>query len=73
EIEENQIKQLKQIKRLRSEKRLKSSLNSLKQASQSDKNLMPFIYDCVKEMATIGEITSVLKETYGTYRENLIF
>jgi len=73
EIEENQIKQLKQIKRLRSEKRLKSSLNSLKQASQSDKNLMPFIYDCVKEMATIGEITSILKETYGTYRENLIF
>jgi methylmalonyl-CoA mutase N-terminal domain/subunit len=73
EIEENQIKQLKQIKHMRSEKRLKSSLDSLKQASQSDKNLMPYIYDCVKDMATIGEITSVLKETYGTYKENLIF
>lgn len=73
EIEENQIKQLKQIKHMRSEKRLKSSLDSLKQATQSDKNLMPYIYDCVKDMATIGEITSVLKETYGTYKENLIF
>jgi methylmalonyl-CoA mutase N-terminal domain/subunit len=73
ETEENQIKQLKQVKRLRSEKRLRSSLRSLRQACQSDKNLMPYIYDCVKDMATLGEITSVLKETYGTYRENLIF
>jgi methylmalonyl-CoA mutase, N-terminal domain len=73
ELEENQIKQLNRVKQMRSEKRLNSSLKSLKKASESGENLMPFLVDCVKEMATIGEITSVLKETYGTYRENLIF
>lgn len=73
ELEENQIKQLKQVKHSRSEKKLNSCLKSLKQAAESNENLMPFILECVKEMATIGEITSVLKETYGTYRENLIF
>jgi len=73
ELEENQINQLKEIKSSRSEKKLNSSLKSLKEAAESDKNIMPFILDCVKEMATVGEITSVLKETYGTYSENLIF
>jgi len=73
ELEESQIKKLKEVKNSRSEKRLNSSLKSLKKAAESNKNLMPFIFNCVKEMATIGEITSTLKETYGTYRENLIF
>jgi methylmalonyl-CoA mutase N-terminal domain/subunit len=73
ELEESQIKKLKKIKNSRSEKKLNSSLKSLKKAAESNENLMPFIFNCVKEMATIGEITSTLKETYGTYRENLIF
>ena len=73
ELEENQIKQLNKVKRQRSEKRLNACFKSLKQASRSDKNLMPHILECVKEMATIGEITSVLKEEYGTYKENIIF
>ncbi len=73
ELEQNQINELNEVRRLRSEKKLKSSLKSLKQAAEEDKNLMPYILDCVKEMGTVGEITAVLKEAYGTYRENLIF
>ena len=28
--------------------------------------------EAVKEMATLGEISSVLKEVYGTYDESII-
>ncbi|MBD3413170.1 MAG: methylmalonyl-CoA mutase [Candidatus Aminicenantes bacterium] len=72
-LEKNQIKQLNDVKKTRSDQKLQSSLNSLRSAAKSDKNLMPHLLDCVKKMATVGEITAVLKEIYGTYRERIIF
>jgi methylmalonyl-CoA mutase N-terminal domain/subunit len=30
---------------------------------------MPYLIDCVKAYATIGEITSTLKKVMGTYEE----
>jgi methylmalonyl-CoA mutase N-terminal domain/subunit len=35
----------------------------------SDANTMPFIIDCVRAYATVGEICQALKEVYGTYEE----
>ncbi len=35
----------------------------------SDANTMPFIIDCVRAYATVGEICEALKDVYGTYEE----
>ncbi|MGC2695211.1 MAG: methylmalonyl-CoA mutase family protein [Candidatus Angelobacter sp.] len=35
----------------------------------SDANTMPFIVDCVRAYATVGEICQALREVFGTYEE----
>ncbi len=36
---------------------------------QGDANTMPFILDAVRAYATLGEITDVFREVFGTYEE----
>ena len=36
-------------------------------------NVMPAIMDAVEAYATVGEICTVLKEVFGTYREPVRF
>jgi methylmalonyl-CoA mutase N-terminal domain/subunit len=38
----------------------------------SSANTMPFIIDCVRAYATVGEICDALREVYGTYEETSI-
>jgi len=35
----------------------------------SDANTMPYIIDCVRAYATVGEICDALREVYGIYEE----
>ena len=35
----------------------------------SEANTMPYIVDCVRAYATVGEICDALREVYGTYEE----
>ena len=35
----------------------------------SDVNTMPYILECVRAYATVGEICDALREVYGTYEE----
>jgi methylmalonyl-CoA mutase N-terminal domain/subunit len=52
----------------------KDSLNSLRKAAESEKeNVFPYILNCVKHGATIGEISSVLRDVWGTYKEPTVF
>jgi len=71
-IEEAQIKKLHKLKQKRSEKEVETRLNALKKAVKEKKNLMPFLIDAVKAWATLGEISSVLKESYGAFEETVI-
>lgn len=71
EVEKNQIEQLKRVKEERSEERVKNRLHTLKIAAQRGQNVFPPIMDAVREMTTLGEIASTLKEVYGTYQENI--
>jgi len=68
-IERDQIKKLQQLKQKRPLKEVDAKLKALKEAVQEQKNLMPFIIDAVKAWATLGEISSVLREAYGTFKE----
>jgi methylmalonyl-CoA mutase N-terminal domain/subunit len=66
--EERQIAKLAQIKRERDNGRVQSTLKALGKAAQDEReNLIPYILDCVKAMATEGEICNVLREVFGEY------
>lgn len=71
-VVKNQIKRLKKIRAQRDNTRVKRLLNNLKNAAEKGENLMPFILECVKNNATLGEITAELKKVYGEYREEKI-
>jgi methylmalonyl-CoA mutase N-terminal domain/subunit len=69
EIRDHQIACLEQVRRERSEKGVSRALTDLKQAAQTDRNLMPLMMQAVREYATLGEISSCLKDVFGIYEE----
>ncbi len=71
ELELNQLQRLKQAKAERTGVKVKQRLQALKKAAQEGRNILPPIIEAVKELATLGEISSVLKEIYGTHQEQV--
>ena len=64
-----QLKMLTQVKNTRNNQEVSKCLEKLRTVAQSDENLMPYIIDCVRAYATVGEITTVLKEVFGEFKE----
>jgi len=48
---------------------VRSTLVALGTAAGTDKNLMPYILECVRAYATLGEMCDVLRGVFGTYQE----
>ena len=71
-IVEQQFKRLRKIKSKRNNKKVKAVLNDLKTATIKNLNLMESILRSVKEYATVGEISDVLREVHGEYKEKNI-
>ena len=67
-----QVARLKDLKTRRDNADVKVKLESLKNAAQGEDNLMPLIINAVKSYATLGEISDVLREVFGEYRENIV-
>ena len=72
-IEIRQNKAMKKLKQLRDNKKVESALSAMKNAAESDKNVMPFILDSVKAYATTGEISNTFREVFGEYRPKEVF
>jgi len=70
---QRQIERLREVKNSRDNLRVKESLEELRKAIKRDENLMPYIMEAVRHYATVGEITQVLKEEYGVFKEPSIF
>lgn len=70
-IEKQQVKKLEGIKKSRSGNEVNKKLKELKEAANTDKNLMPFIIDCVKSYATLGEICDQLRDVFGEYKDSI--
>ena len=68
-----QLERLKEVKQTRNNTEVKATLLDLKKAAEDDKNLMPFILNCVRVYATLGEIMGALKEVYGEYKEPITY
>lgn len=71
EIEKQQVKKLDDVKNSRKESEVQEKLNLLKNAANSDQNVMPFILSCVKSYATLGEICDQLRNVFGEYKESI--
>jgi methylmalonyl-CoA mutase N-terminal domain/subunit len=73
EGEERQINRLKKLRKERDATKVQSYLQRLRKAAEGDENLMPFILDCVRSYATLGETCDVLREVFGEYTEQAIY
>jgi methylmalonyl-CoA mutase N-terminal domain/subunit len=71
-VEANQKAKLKKLKTERDNDKVKNTLESLKNAANSNENVMPFILEAVKTYATLGEIADVLRDVYGEFNESVI-
>lgn len=70
---ENQKKSLQEVKASRDQKSVNQALAELKQAAQTNENVMPYILKAVKCYATLGEITNIFKDVFGEFKEPAAF
>jgi methylmalonyl-CoA mutase N-terminal domain/subunit len=69
-VADEQIRRVQNLRTARNNVRVRTTLQKLREAAATDQvNLMPYILDCVRAYATLGEICDELRAVYGTYEE----
>jgi methylmalonyl-CoA mutase N-terminal domain/subunit len=68
-----QIERLQDLKKTRDNKAVKESLKALGKAAEVQENVMPYLLDCCKCYATVGEMANVFRDVFGEFREPSIF
>jgi len=68
-VPRRQHQQLAELRKRRDSARVQPALEALASAAGSDQNLMPYILECVRAYATVGEMCDVLRKVFGTYEE----
>jgi methylmalonyl-CoA mutase N-terminal domain/subunit len=69
---EEKIRRLDQLRSERDGQQVTESLERLREAAAGQGNLMPYIMDAVRAYATVGEMTQVLKDVFGEFREPVV-
>src|SRR5262252_8732815 len=69
---ERQIGKLEELRKSRDADRVARSLDGLRDAARSTRNLMPPILEAVRAYATVGEMCDALREVWGEYEETAI-
>jgi methylmalonyl-CoA mutase N-terminal domain/subunit len=70
--QQHQLEKLKSLKSRRSNEKVTASLAALKRAAEGRENTMPYILDCVRAYATLGEICDAFRDVFGTYTETSV-
>ena len=68
-----QIKSLKELKKIRNNKDVTRTLKALEKATKDKVNVMPYLVDCCKTYATVGEMTGIFRDIFGEFVEPSIF
>lgn len=68
-----QVQRLQEVKRERDNRKVVQLLKDFEGAARAEKNVMPYLLECCKAYATVGEMTKVFKEVYGEFKEPSIF
>ncbi|WP_135829118.1 acyl-CoA mutase large subunit family protein [Halorussus halobius] len=71
EVQQRQLDRLQSVKDERDDAAVEDALDDLRDAIESDGNVMPAIVDAVKVYATMGEIMQVFEAEYGSYQETV--
>lgn len=69
---EHQLKRLEHHRRERDSARVEAALAALKGACHGTANLMPWIIECVRAYATLGEICGAMREVFGEYQARTV-
>ena len=59
---------LGEFRKRRDPHKLNESVSRLKNACREGENVIPFVMDCLRAKATIGEIVSAFEEVFGTWK-----
>ncbi len=73
ELERKQVGRVKAVRARRDAGEVEANLAELRKAAEGDQNLLYPILECVRAMATEGEIIQALQDVFGTYREVPVF
>jgi methylmalonyl-CoA mutase N-terminal domain/subunit len=74
QVRERVLNRLKKYRSERDEIKWRDSLDDVRKAAEKEnENLFPHILNAIKAGATVGEISSVLREIWGEYKEPIIF
>jgi len=68
-----QIERLRELKKDRDNAAAGKSLKALEGAAREQKNVMPYLVECSKHYATVGEMANVFRDVFGEYVEPSIF
>ncbi|MHC4079105.1 MAG: methylmalonyl-CoA mutase family protein, partial [Planctomycetota bacterium] len=69
---QKQIDSLLGVRQERDTDAVQARLQLVREAARAGKNVMPAVMDAVEAYATVGEVCTVLKEVYGTYKEPIL-
>src|SRR5579864_6756018 len=69
EMELEQCRRVQEFRASRDGEKVQSALAALARAAETDENLMPHYLSCVRNKATLGEISEALVPIFGRYRE----
>lgn len=69
---EEQVERLRKVRLDRDNDSVIRTLSRLRSAANTQENLLPIILDCVEAYASVGEISDVLRQVWGEYRENIV-
>jgi methylmalonyl-CoA mutase N-terminal domain/subunit len=66
-VEVMQKSKIAELKAQRDSQKVAELLKALREACNSDENLMPYILEAVRAYATLGEICQVMRDEFGEY------
>jgi methylmalonyl-CoA mutase N-terminal domain/subunit len=69
---EHQVARLERVRSERDNERVGATLKALGEAAQGTENTLPYILDCVRAYATLGEIMGIFRQVFGEYREPVV-
>ena len=68
-VEKKQVERLRKLRLDRDSEKVSRVLDEVRQVARSDENTMPVLIEAVKTYATVGEISDVMRDVFGEYRE----